>query len=117
MSSPRDETPALAGRVTTEPYDSRPATAYRGRSSGLWAWLIQRFAGVATLILVLFHWRTPYARAIQLLLLSAVLLHGAIGVRVMLLDLGISPRAHTLLLWVLGAAAVALFWLVATGRW
>jgi succinate dehydrogenase / fumarate reductase cytochrome b subunit len=114
---PPEETPALSGRVTTPPYESRSAMAYKGRSTGLWAWLIQRFAGVATLILVLFHWRTPWARTIQLLLLGAVLLHAAIGLRVMLLDTGISPRAHKLLLWGLLAAAAGMFWLVATGRW
>jgi succinate dehydrogenase hydrophobic anchor subunit len=117
MNTDKEETPTLAGRVTTPPYDSRPATAYKGRSSGLWAWLIQRFAGVATLILVLFHWKNPYARPIQLLVLGAVLLHSAIGLRVMLLDLGISPRAHKLLLLVLGAMCVSIYWLVATGRW
>jgi succinate dehydrogenase hydrophobic anchor subunit len=112
-----DQTPPLTGRATTPPYESRPATAYRGRSSGLWAWLIQRFAGVATLILVLFHWHNPFARTIQLLLLGTVLLHAAIGLRVMLLDVGISPRAHKLMLGGLGLAAVAVYWLVATGRW
>jgi succinate dehydrogenase hydrophobic anchor subunit len=114
---PPEETPPLPGRVTSPPYETRPATAYRGRSSGLWAWLIQRFAGVATLILVLFHWRAPWARTIQLLLLGTVLLHAAIGLRVMLLDVGISPRVHKMMLWILGVAAVAVYWLVATGRW
>ena len=41
----------------------------------------------------------------QLLLLGFVLLHGAIGLRVMLLDLGISPRAHKSALAVLLASA------------
>src|SRR5437588_9245631 len=112
-----DETPTLTGRVTSPPYDSRPATAWKGRSTGLWAWLVQRFAGVGTLILVLFHWHSPWVRPIQLLLLGFVLLHGAIGLRVMLLDLGISPRAHQTMLVVLVVVAVVVYWLVASGRW
>jgi hypothetical protein len=35
----------------------------------------------------------------------------------MLLDLGISPRAHKIMLVLLGGAAVAVYCLVATGRW
>src|SRR5437660_3394498 len=112
--SPSTAGPSVAGRVTAPPYDSRPATAWKGRSSGLWAWLVQRFAGVATLILVLFHWHAPWVRPVQLLLLGFVLLHGAIGLRVMLLDLGISPRAHKTALAVLLALAAAVYWLVAT---
>src|SRR5262249_3678075 len=112
-----DETPLLSGRVTTPPYEPAPAAAWKGRSTGLWAWLVQRLAGVITLGLVLFHWHNPFARTIQLLLLGFVLLHGAIGLRVMLLDLGSSPRAHKAMRVVLAAAAAAIYWLVATGRW
>jgi succinate dehydrogenase hydrophobic anchor subunit len=87
--------------------------AWRGRRAGLWAWLLQRGAAVLLLGVIALHLRDPFARRVQAALLALVLLHGLLGVRALLLDLGLPVRLHGALFagaLVLGAVLFALVW-------
>ena len=54
---------------------------WRGTSAGMWAWLIQRAAAVALLVVVALHLVNPFRRGLQAALLALVLLHALLGVR------------------------------------
>jgi succinate dehydrogenase hydrophobic anchor subunit len=87
--------------------------AWRGTRLGLWAWLIQRAAAVALVVVITLHLRNPFGRPVQTLLLALVLLHGLLGLRAILLDLGLPVRLHRALFVgaiLLGLALFALAW-------
>jgi succinate dehydrogenase hydrophobic anchor subunit len=87
--------------------------AWRGSRLGLWAWLVQRAAAVALVVVVGLHLRNPFLRPVQATLLALVLLHGLLGLRAILLDLGLPVRLHRVLLAAalgLGVALLALVW-------
>src|SRR5581483_11853256 len=69
------------------------AGSWRGARAGLWAWLLQRTAAIALLGVVALHLRNPFVRTVQALLLGLVLLHALLGVRAILLDVGL-PRSE-----------------------
>jgi succinate dehydrogenase hydrophobic anchor subunit len=76
---------------------------------GMWAWLAQRVSAVALVVLVVLHLVWTYQRFIQLLLLLTIAFHGALGVRVMLLDFNIVPiKYHRALIWGLTALGLAI---------
>ena len=91
--------------------------AWRGTRLGLWAWLIQRAAAVALVVVIALHLRNPFGRRVQALLLALVLLHGLLGLRAILLDLGLPVRLHRVLFAGALLVAVALFALVWWWRW
>jgi succinate dehydrogenase hydrophobic anchor subunit len=104
-----------AARVLTRGWGSRDA--WRGTRLGLWAWLLQRAAAVALIAVVVLHLRNPFVRSVQAALLALTLLHGLLGVRVLLLDLGLPVRLHRALFaaaLLLGAVLFALVW---SRRW
>ena len=87
--------------------------AWRGTRMGLWAWLIQRAAAVGLIGVIVLHLRNPFLRPVQALLLGLVLLHGLLGVRAILLDVGLPVRLHRVLFvsaLVLSAVVFALVW-------
>jgi succinate dehydrogenase hydrophobic anchor subunit len=89
------------------------AEAWRDTKVGMWAWLLQRVAALGLLGVIVLHLKNPFARAVQASLLALVLLHGALGVRSILMDFGMPARWHRLLLLLAilaGAATFALFW-------
>jgi succinate dehydrogenase hydrophobic anchor subunit len=91
--------------------------AWRGTRLGLWAWLIQRASALALVVVMVLHLRNPFARPVQATLLALVLLHGLLGLRAILLDLGLPVGLHrALFLAALGLAVVA-FTLVWWWRW
>ncbi len=61
----------------------------------MWAWLIQRGAAVALLGVVAVHLANPFRRGVQAALLALVLLHALLGVRALLLDVGVPLRWAT----------------------
>jgi succinate dehydrogenase hydrophobic anchor subunit len=101
--------------VLTRGWGSRDA--WRGTRLGLWAWLIQRAAAVALVVVIVLHLRNPFGRPVQALLLALVLLHGLLGLRAILLDLGLPVRLHRLLFAGALLLAVALFALAWGWRW
>ena len=101
--------------VLTRGWASRDA--WRGSRLGLWAWLLQRAAAVALVLLIALHIRNPFVRSVQALTLALVLLHGLLGLRAILLDLGVPVRLHQALFAAALALGVALFVLVWWWRW
>lgn len=91
--------------------------AWRGTRLGLWAWLIQRAAAVALVVVIVLHLRNPFLWPVQATLLALVLLHGLLGVRALLLDFGLPVRLHRLLFAAAFVLGVVLFALVWWWRW
>ena len=91
--------------------------AWRGTRVGLWAWLLQRAAAVALVGVIVLHLRNPFVRPVQASLLALVLLHGLLGVRAILLDLGLPVRLHRALFAGALVVGVGLFALVWWWRW
>ena len=93
------------------------AEGWRGAGPGMWAWLIQRAAAVALLLVVALHLVNPFRRGVQAALLALVLLHALLGVRSLLLDFGLPLRWHRALFVLALVAAGALFGVVWAWRW
>ena len=93
------------------------AEGWRGTRAGMWAWLIQRAAAVALLGAVAAHLVNPYRRPVRAALLALVLLHALLGVRALLLDVGVPLGWHRALFWLALAASAVAFALVWTWRW
>lgn len=102
-------------KILTREWTTREG--WRDTRLGMWAWLVQRGAAVALLVVVALHLMNPFRRGVQAALLALVLLHALLGVRALLLDLGVPLRWHRALFWLALGAAAALFVLVWTGRW
>ena len=90
---------------------------WRDTKLGMWAWLVQRGAAIALLVVVALHLTNPFRRGVQAALLALVLLHALLGVRALLLDFGLPLAWHRALFWLALAASAALFVLVWTWRW
>ncbi len=93
------------------------AEGWRDTKLGMWAWLTQRAAAVALVLVVALHLRNPFVRPVQALLLGLVLLHGLLGVRAILLDFGLPVRWHRALLAGALGLGVAIFAVVRRWRW
>ncbi len=91
--------------------------AWRGTRAGLWAWFIQRAAALALVIVVALHLTNPFVRSVQAALLGLVLLHGLLGVRAILLDVGLPVGLHRALFAAALGLAALLFALVWWWRW
>jgi succinate dehydrogenase hydrophobic anchor subunit len=90
---------------------------WRDTKAGMWAWLLQRTAALALVVVIVLHLVNPFVRSVQAALLALVLLHGLLGLRAMLLDLGLPVRWHRTLFagaLALGAALFAAAW---SWRW
>ena len=93
------------------------AEGWRGTTTGMWAWLIQRAAAIALLVVVALHLVNPFRRGLQAALLALVLLHALLGVRALLLDFGLPLRWHRGLFVLALALAAAIFAGVWSWRW
>ncbi len=93
------------------------AEGWRDTKAGMWAWLLQRSAAVALLAVVAVHLANPFRRGIQAALLALVLVHALLGVRSLLLDLGLPVRWHRALFVGALALAAAIFAAVWAWRW
>jgi len=83
----------------------------------MWAWLIQRAAAVLLLVVIALHLVNPFRRGVQAALLALALLHALLGVRSLLLDVGLPVRWHRALFVLALLAAAAIFALVWGWRW
>ena len=93
------------------------ADSWRGTTAGMWAWLIQRAAAVALLLVVALHLVNPFRRGLQAALLALVLLHALLGVRALLLDFGLPLRWHRAMFVLALGLAGAIFAGVWRWRW
>ena len=90
---------------------------WRGTRAGMWAWLLQRGAAVALLVIIALHLINPFRRGVQAALLALALLHALLGVRSLLLEFGLPLRWHRALFAGAIALAGALFLVVWGWRW
>ena len=93
------------------------AEGWRGTPAGMWAWLIQRAAAVLLLVVIAAHLVDPFRRGVQAALLALALLHALLGVRALLLDVGLPVRWHRMLFVAALALAAAIFVTVWMWRW
>jgi len=93
------------------------AEGWRDTKAGMWAWLIQRAAAVALLLVIVLHLANPFRRGVQAALLALVLVHALLGVRTILLDFGLAYRWHRALFALALILAIAVFGVVWAWRW
>jgi succinate dehydrogenase hydrophobic anchor subunit len=93
------------------------AEGWRDTKAGMWAWLIQRAAAVALLLVIALHLANPFRRGVQAALLALVLVHALLGVRAILLDFGLGYRWHRALFALALILAIAVFGVVWAWRW
>ena len=93
------------------------AEGWRDTKAGMWAWLIQRAAAVALLVVVAVHLVNPFRRGVQATLLLLVLVHALLGVRAVLLDFGLPVRWHRALFVLALVLSAGIFALVWAWRW
>ena len=103
--------------MTTEPRMLRrewvTTEGWRGTGAGMWAWLIQRAAAVALLVVIAAHLINPFRRGVQAAVLALALLHALLGVRALLLDFGLPMAWHRALF----VAALVLAAVIFAGVW
>lgn len=92
------------------------AEAWRDTKAGMWAWLLVRGSAVLLVGLVAVHLVYPYAVWAQFLLLLTLIGHAVLGVRVILMDLGVALRYQKPLFAGLLALGLVIFVLVWWGR-
>jgi succinate dehydrogenase hydrophobic anchor subunit len=97
--------------------DWNTAEGWRDTKVGMWAWLIQRAAAVALLLVIALHLANPFRRGTQAALLALVLIHALLGVRAILLDFGLAQRWHRGLFALAMVLTVIVFVLVWAWRW
>lgn len=90
---------------------------WRDTKAGMWAWLLQRAAAVALLGALALHLANPFVRPVQATVLALVLVHALLGVRVILLEVGLPVRFHRVLLAAALGLAGLLFAAVWSWRW
>jgi succinate dehydrogenase hydrophobic anchor subunit len=83
----------------------------------MWAWLLQRAAAILLLVVVAIHLANPFRRGVQAVLLALLLLHALLGVRSLLLDVGLPLRWHRALFALALVLGVVIFAVVWTWRW
>jgi succinate dehydrogenase hydrophobic anchor subunit len=93
------------------------AEGWRDTKAGMWAWLIQRAAAVALLLVIALHLVNPFRRGVQAALLALALVHALLGVRSLLLDFGIAQRWSRALFVLALILAVVVFGAVWAWRW
>jgi succinate dehydrogenase / fumarate reductase cytochrome b subunit len=80
----------------------------------MWAWLCQRISALAIIVLLGLHLTLTYRPFLQFLLLLAVVFHGALGLRVILLDFGVVNIRYQKALFgglgLLGLAMMVIIW-------
>ncbi len=87
--------------------------AWRATHVGMWAWLLQRVSAILLVVLLAIHISYPYRLLTQFLLLMTAVFHAGLGIRVMVLDLGIGIKYQKALFWLLtllGVLTFALLW-------
>jgi succinate dehydrogenase / fumarate reductase cytochrome b subunit len=81
---------------------------------GMWAWIWQRISAVAIVFLLGLHITLTYKPLIQFLLLTVVMFHAVLGLRVILLDFNLInvkyQKALIAGLTALGVVMVAIIW-------
>jgi succinate dehydrogenase/fumarate reductase cytochrome b subunit len=88
-------------------------TTWKGSSAGSWAWLLQRLAALFLIPLILLHIAYPYKLLTQFLLLMTIVFHGMLGIRVLLIDMGVGIQNQKIILGIvasLGLVLIVIVW-------
>ena len=89
---------------------------WRSTQAGMWAWLWQRVSALALIAFLALHVTLPYRPLIQFLLLLTLVFHGALGLRVILLDFGVvDVKYQKALIGGLGALGIVVMIIIWTG--
>jgi len=86
---------------------------WKSTSAGMWAWLTQRLAALLLIPLIVLHIAYPYKLLTQFLLLMAIVFHGMLGVRVLLIDMGVGIQNQKIILGIvasLGVVLIVILW-------
>ena len=67
---------------------------WKDTPASMWAWLGQRLSALFALGLITYHYFDPVNQRAQNILLAFVLFHAVLGLRVILLDLGLDTKKH-----------------------
>ena len=97
----------------------RPMTTsegWRDTKAGMWAWLLVRGSALLIILLLATHLVYPYAVSVQFLLLLAAVFHAVLGLRVILMDLGVAARFQAPLFAGMSLLGLAIFILIWWGR-
>jgi succinate dehydrogenase / fumarate reductase cytochrome b subunit len=62
------------------------------KGMSMWAWIGQRVSAIFALALVVFHYIDPINERVQTLLIAFVIFHALLGLRVILLDIGLGKN-------------------------
>ena len=82
---------------------------WRATQIGMWAWLIQRVSALIIVLFVALHLVYPYQVWIQSIMAFFVCAHAALGLRVIVLDIGARTSLHKLLFGSLMVLGIVLF--------
>ena len=89
---------------------------WRSTKVGMWAWLAQRISALGIILFLTLHLTLTYKPLVQFLLLLAVVFHGVLGLRIILLDFGIvDVRYQKALIGGLGALGALMFVIIWIG--
>lgn len=85
---------------------------WRATQVGMWAWLLQRFTALGTVLFVTLHLVYPYQVILQSLLALCICIHAVLGIRVIILDLRKQVAIHRILFAVLMILGLLLFLII-----
>lgn len=76
---------------------------------GLWTWLWQRLSALLLMVLLPWHWLSPFYRPVRVAVLFLVIFHAMAGIRVMLTDVGVGTTWQRGLVWLLAGVGLLAF--------
>ena len=89
---------------------------WRDTKAGMWAWLLVRISAVLIVLLLAAHLVYPYAVSVQFMLLLCLTFHAVLGLRVIMMDLGVAVKFQKPLFAALSLLGLAIFLLIWWGR-
>ena len=86
--------------------DVESIQVWRNTLPGMWAWLWQRISAVLIVLFLSLHLFFPYRKFVQFMLIMVVMFHASLGLRVILIDVGVSVKAQKVLFGVMALFAL-----------
>lgn len=76
-------------RASVKPIPTTLTASQKPAYLGMWTWLWQRLSSLVLMVLLPWHWMSPFNRPVRIAVLFLVIFHAMAGIRVMLTDVGI----------------------------
>jgi len=89
---------------------------WRSTQVGMWAWLMQRFTAISSIVFIFLHLTYPYQLVFQVALLICACFHLVLGLRVIVLDIGTKVALQKVLFGVLVTFGIVLLVIVLKWR-